>query len=337
MTPLRYLHLDVFTYGPSGGHPLIVCLDQCPASAMPALSHEFGLVVAFPVVTSPGRYHVRIFEHGHELLFGGQPTLGAAWSLGPGRWRQDSRGASVEVEAMADGARMGTPDPVLDPIDDDSLLAGISGVLGVDIDGAYRTSCGGNTHLLVPVRADIGDLTVDHGEVARICEAAGMNTLSPFRWHAWRDHPARVRTDDGHPGKPCRRDGSGPGRSVRQAGLGRGLNIRVHQGHGTGRASLIEVHAERGAMTLAGVVRKFAEGTCEVGWASGALVPSRRQLAMIPARDAGDLHHDDAAFVCLPPEVGQLGLADRAGVLLGQLPPGLLDDLRIGADARAAP
>jgi predicted PhzF superfamily epimerase YddE/YHI9 len=54
MTPLRYLHLDVFASGPSGGHPLIVCLDQCPASAMPALSHEFGLVVAFPVVTSRG-------------------------------------------------------------------------------------------------------------------------------------------------------------------------------------------------------------------------------------------------------------------------------------------
>jgi Phenazine biosynthesis-like protein len=232
---------------------------------------------------------------------------------------------------------MGTPDPVLDPIDDDSLLAGISGVLGVDIDGAYRTSCGGNTHLLVPVRADIGDLTVDHGEVARICEAAGMNTLSPFRWHAGEIIQRVFAPTMGIPESPAAGTAAVPAAAYARQAWGAGLNIRVHQGHGTGRASLIKVHAERGAMTLAGVVRKFAEGTCEVGWASGALVPSRRQLAMIPARDAGDLHHDDAAFVCLPPEVGQLGLADRAGVLLGQLPPGLLDDLRIGADARAAP
>ena len=45
---------------------------------------------------------------------------------------------------------------------------------------------------------------------------------------------------------------------------GANLDVRVRQGHGTGRASLIEVHAEHGAMTLTGVVRKFAEGTCEV-------------------------------------------------------------------------
>jgi trans-2,3-dihydro-3-hydroxyanthranilate isomerase len=265
MTPLRYLHLDVFADGPSGGHPLIVCLGPCRESAMPALSHEFGLVVAFPVVTSPRRYHVRIFEHGHELPFGGQPTLGAAWSLGPGRWRQDSRGASVEVEAMADGARMSTPDPVLDPIDDDSLLAAISGVLGMDIDCAYRTSCAGNTHLIVPVRADIADLTVDYGEVARICEAAGMNTLSPFRWHAGEIIQRVFAPTMGIPESPAAGTAAVPAAAYARQAWGAGLNIRVHQGHGTGRASLIKVHAERGVMTLAGVVRKFAEGTCEVG------------------------------------------------------------------------
>jgi trans-2,3-dihydro-3-hydroxyanthranilate isomerase len=97
MSRLRYLHLDVFADGPVGGHPLIVCLDEAPESAMPGLSREFSLVMAFPSRTGRGRYSLRIFEHGHELPFGGQPTLGAAWSLGPGTWRQDSRGASVTV------------------------------------------------------------------------------------------------------------------------------------------------------------------------------------------------------------------------------------------------
>lgn len=195
MTWLRYLHLDVFSDGPFGGHPLIVFLDPCPAPAMAALSHEFGLVVAFPVRTSPGRYRVRIFEHGHELPFGGQPTLGAAWSLGPGTWRQDSLGASVEVVVMADYARMGVPDPVLDPVSDRSLLATVEAVLGVGIDGAYRASCGGNTHLVVPVRADVAGLTVDPGEVARVCEVAGMNTLSPFSWNRARSRSASSRQE----------------------------------------------------------------------------------------------------------------------------------------------
>jgi trans-2,3-dihydro-3-hydroxyanthranilate isomerase len=262
MTRLRYLHLDVFSDGPFGGHPLIVFLDPCPEPAMAALSHEFGLVVAFPLRTSPGRYRVRIFEHGHELPFGGQPTLGAAWSLGPGTWRQDSLGASVEVVVMADYARMGVPDPVLDPVSDQSLLATVEAVLGVGIDGAYRASCGGNTHLVVPVRADVAALTVNSAEVARVCEAAGMNTLSPFSWNRGEVAQRIFAPRMGIPESPAVGTAAAPAAVYARRSWGAEPDVRVRQGHGTGRASLLEVRAIQGDMTLAGAVREFAHGTC---------------------------------------------------------------------------
>ena len=268
MTPIRYLHLDVFADGPFGGHALIVCLDSCPESAMASVSHEFNLVVAFPRSTSYGRYQVRIFEHGHELPFGAQPTLGAAWSLGPGTWRQDSTGASVDVEVTDRGARMGMPDPLLERVADSSLLARIRKVLGLaSVEGAYRANCGGNTHLLVPTREDIAQIKADPAAVTQVCEAAGMNTLSPFCPDgAASDLKQRIFAP-----RMGIQESPSVGTAAAAAALyafgswSAGADVRVRQGHSVGRPSLITVHTEHGAMTVAGSVRQFAEGTFTLG------------------------------------------------------------------------
>jgi len=264
MSRLRYLHLDVFADGPAGGHPLIVRLDECPEPAMPGLSHEFNLVVAFRSRTGPARYFLRIFEHGHELPFGGQPTLGAAWSLGPGTWRQDSPGATVTVQVTAGGARMSVPDPVLEPVTEESLLVRIAGVLGTGIDGAYRATCGGNTHLVVPVTADVAGITVDSGTVAEVCAAAGMNTLAPFCWRAGEVHQRVFAPRMGIPESPAVGTAAVPAAVHARRRWDAGPDVGIRQGHGTRRSSLLSVHAAPGAMTLAGAVRKFAEGTCEL-------------------------------------------------------------------------
>jgi trans-2,3-dihydro-3-hydroxyanthranilate isomerase len=264
MTQISYLHLDVFSDGPFGGHALVVCLGSCPESAMAVVSHEFNLVVAFPRPTSPGRYRLRIFEHGHELPFGAQPTLGAAWSLGPGTWRQDSLGASVDVEVMNRSARMGIPDPLFDRITDESLLAGIRDVLGLaSVAGAYRATCGGNTHLLVPTGEDIAQVRVDPGAVTGICEAAGMNTLSPFCWdRAAGDLRQRIFAPRmGIPESPSVGTAAAAAAVYARDQWDAGTDVRVRQGHSMGRPSLIRVHAESGSMSLTGSVRQFAQGT----------------------------------------------------------------------------
>jgi trans-2,3-dihydro-3-hydroxyanthranilate isomerase len=268
MTQIRYEHLDVFADGPYGGHALIVCLGSCPDSVMAALSHEFNLVVAFPRLTSPRRYRLRIIEHGHELPFGAQPTIGAAWALGPGTWRQESMGASVEVEVMDRGARMGIPDPVLERITDESLLAGILDVLGLaSSEGAYRASCGGNTHLLVPTQEDIAQVRADPRAVTGICETAGMNTLSPFCWdRAGGDLSQRIFAPRmGIPESPAVGTAAAPAAEYARDAWGAGTDVCVRQGQALGRPSLITVHAERGAMNLMGNVRRFAQGTFTLG------------------------------------------------------------------------
>ncbi|MGH9285178.1 MAG: PhzF family phenazine biosynthesis protein, partial [Acidimicrobiales bacterium] len=115
---LRYRIVDVFSDRPLAGNPLCVVLDPCPPVVMAAIAREVNLSeTTFPSVTGPGRYDVRIFTPAAELAFAGHPTLGTAWVLGAGRWRQASPGATVTVEADETGAVMGQPDPELAEVD----------------------------------------------------------------------------------------------------------------------------------------------------------------------------------------------------------------------------
>jgi predicted PhzF superfamily epimerase YddE/YHI9 len=181
-------------------------------------------------------------------------------------------GAIVEVEVMDRGARMGIPDPVLESINDESLLAGILEVLGLaSSEGAYRASCGGNAHLLVPTQEDIAQVRADPGAVTGICEAAGMNTLSPFcRDRARGDLRQLIFAPRmGIPESPAVGTAAAPAAVYARDAWGAGTDVCVRQGHSLGRPSLITVHAEHGAMSLMGNVRRFAHGTFRLGSSPG--------------------------------------------------------------------
>jgi monoamine oxidase len=69
----------------AGGAGLAAALSAAEAGASVLLIEATGIPGGSTRLSSgssmaagtPRRYHVRIFEHGHELPFGGQPTLGA--------------------------------------------------------------------------------------------------------------------------------------------------------------------------------------------------------------------------------------------------------------------
>ncbi len=115
---LRYRIVDVFSPVPLAGNALCVVLDPCPEPVMAAIAREVNLSeTTFPVLTGAHSYEVRIFTPATELPFAGHPTLGTAWALGPGVWSQESKGATVVVEADGAGAVMSQPDPVFTEVD----------------------------------------------------------------------------------------------------------------------------------------------------------------------------------------------------------------------------
>jgi PhzF family phenazine biosynthesis protein len=157
---------------------------------------------------------------------------------------------------------MGVPDPTLDRVTDQSVLEAITGVLGLaSIEGAYRASCGGNKHLLVPTRQDVAQVTVDPRAVAQLCAAAGMNTLSPFCWDASEVRQRVFAPRMGITESPAAGTAAVPAAVYARESWGAGADVCVRQGHAIGRPSLITVHMQGTSISVTGSVRQFARGT----------------------------------------------------------------------------
>ena len=102
---MRYRIVDVFTDQPLAGNALCVVVDPCPERRMAAVAREVNLSeTTFPTITGEGTYAMRIFTPGLEIPFAGHPTLGTAWVLGPGRWRQTTE-AQTDVHAASRSSR----------------------------------------------------------------------------------------------------------------------------------------------------------------------------------------------------------------------------------------
>ena len=78
--------------------------------------------------------------------------------LGPGRFEQTTPGAVVIVEADERAATMSQPDPELVEVDSAAAVAAL-GLPGAE--GAWRSTAGGTTHLLIPTDAPLEVLMPD--------------------------------------------------------------------------------------------------------------------------------------------------------------------------------
>lgn len=241
---MRYRIVDVFSDRPLAGNPLCVVLDACPEELMAAVAKEVNLSeTTFPTVVADRRYEMRIFTPGSELPFAGHPSLGTAWVLGPGTWTQVTSGATVVVEADADGAVMSQPDPVFEERGP----------------GLWRGTVAGTTHLFVPTEAplDMPDLAA----VAELTTSEQAVGYAMFRGVDDATVQARVFAPaSGIVEDPGTGSAAGPIGLLSRRLFGTDVDITVRQGDEMGRPCRIEVHAEEGNVRIGGRVSACAEG-----------------------------------------------------------------------------
>src|SRR5688500_16876402 len=147
-----YRVVDVFTDRPLAGNALCVVDDPVPEPVMPAIAREVNLSeTVFVTTTGADRYAARIFSPDLELPFPVHPTLGPAWTLGPGKWQQRTTAGVVAVEVDEVSASMVVPEPALTPVEDDGhQIAAACGLPAGALHGPAVIGESGIRHLVVP-------------------------------------------------------------------------------------------------------------------------------------------------------------------------------------------
>ena len=264
MTELAYRVVDVFSDRPLAGNGLCVVLDPCPEALMGPIGREVNLSeTTFPTVTGPCSYSVRIFTPSVELPFAGHPTLGTAWTLGPGTWTQTSPGATIEVVVDADGARMTQPEPTFAP----SPAEGPRAALGLAATaGCWVASAGGMCHLIVATEEPIADLRPDMGAARAATEAVGCLTFAVVgrrddaNLHVRVFVPGRGIVED-----PGTGSAAGPIATIARQLWQTDRAVTISQGAEMGRPCVIEVQLTEAGPVVGGRVSACAEGRFTLG------------------------------------------------------------------------
>jgi trans-2,3-dihydro-3-hydroxyanthranilate isomerase len=256
---MRYRIVDVFSDRPLAGNALCVVIDPCPPEAMQAIARETNLSeTTFVTARSDDGYEMRIFTPADELPFAGHPSVGTAWTLGPGRWTQVTSGATVVVEADEHGAVMTQPDPMFEEGDPQPASA----ALGLpSAERAWRGSAGGTTHLYVATDRALDALKPDMSAVGEVAGGVGASTLTVFR--RLDDRSVHVRVFGPHTGipeDPGTGSAAGPVGVLARRHLGTDADITIRQGDEIGRPCRIEVHSVDGDIRVGGRVTACAEG-----------------------------------------------------------------------------
>ena len=256
---LRYKIVDVFSDRPLAGNALCVVLDPCPSDLMALIAREANLSeTTFPMVRGPDAYDVWIFTPSSELPFAGHPTLGTAWTLGPQRWTQTSAGATVRVEANAEGASMVQPIPTITPIDP-VLSLKATGL--AEAAGAWTGEAGGMRHLILATDEDIVDLRPDLSAVVTAVTEVDCTTFAVV--HRLDDAHLHVRVfvpSAGIAEDPGTGSAAGPIATVARDLWSTGTSLTIRQGAEVGRPCTIEIDLSGPAPVVSGRVALCAEG-----------------------------------------------------------------------------
>ena len=261
MIELRYRIVDVFSDRPLAGNALCVVLDPAPPAVMQAIAREVNLSeTTFPVVTGSDSYDVRIFTPGGELPFAGHPTLGTAWTLGAQRWVQTSPGATVTVEADADGASMEQPPPTFTEVYPAEALKAL-GIPEGAAPQAWVAEIGGIRHFLVPTDHPLERIEPDMGAVVNVLRPLRATGLVPLR----RIDDANLHVRVFCPGAGIAEDpgtgsAAGPVGVIAKRVLGTSDAVVIRQGDEMGRPCRITVDVSGDKPIVGGRVSASAEG-----------------------------------------------------------------------------
>jgi trans-2,3-dihydro-3-hydroxyanthranilate isomerase len=259
---LPYRVVDVFSDRPLAGNALCVVLAPVDDDErMLAIAREVNLSeTTFVDRTGDDTYDVRIWTVGGELPFAGHPSLGTAWALGPGSWKQTSPGATVAIEVTAEGAVMGQPDPVFTEVYPEDVVAGL-GLPVSSVSTATVADVAGTRHLLVPTEAPIDGLRPDLralGAAAAAVRATGIGVVrrvDDSTLHARVFIPSFALGED-----PGTGSAAGPFGVLARRLWSTDEDVVILQGAEMGRPCRIDVHAEPGNIRVGGRVAAFAEG-----------------------------------------------------------------------------
>lgn len=269
---LRYEVVDVFSDVPLAGNGLAVVnvTDRSPEKTtgewMQRVARAFNLSeTTFVRQSTDDSYRVRIFTPATELSFAGHPTLGTAFTLGTGRWRQTS-GANGEVttrvEVAGDStARFFQPDPALTEVYPDDAAAAC-GLPLREATKAFVGEVGGTRHLLLVTTQPLATVRFDGGRAlvaARAVRATGLGVLRAID-ECVIELRLVVPSATGIFEDPGTGSAAAAVAVLAQRQFGTGIDVTVVQGIEIGRPSRMEVHAEPGAMTVGGAVARFASG-----------------------------------------------------------------------------
>ena len=249
----------MFSDVPLAGNALCVVLDPCPEPVMAAIAREVNLSeTTFPVVIAERQYEVRIFTPATELPFAGHPSLGTAWVLGPRRWTQTTEGATVVVEADAEGAVMEQPYPKFEETTPEPPTE----ALGLPRGAAVQVGeAGGLRHLMVATDAPIDRLSPDPRAVKKAAGQVRATTVCAVR--RLDDHALHVRVFAPGAGlgeDPGTGSAAGPIAVMARHRWGTASEVTIFQGGEVGRPSRIEVHAGDDEIRVGGRVTACAEG-----------------------------------------------------------------------------
>ena len=260
---LSYRVVDVFTEEPLAGNGLcVVHSDPGDTTLMQSIAREVNLSeTTFVTKTGDASYDVRIFTPTNELPFAGHPTLGTAWTLGPGTWTQRSTGATVTVDVTETGARMSQPDPVFTEVYPEDGARGL-GIPQAKAPKAFVAEVGGLRHLLIPTDHPLDQLRFDTAsllDAARAVSATGVCALARIE-DAMLHVRVVVPSGKGVFEDPGTGSAAGPAGMLARRLWGCGADLLVRQGDEIGRPCRIDVHAEAGGISVGGAVVGSAKG-----------------------------------------------------------------------------
>ena len=140
-----FLQVDVFTADPYFGNPLAVVLDGegLTTEEMQRFANWMNLSETsylLPPTNSAADYRVRIFTPTLELPFAGHPTLGSchAWlttgqkPTQPDRVVQECAAGLINLRPSSDGFAFAAPPLLRSGPVDETLVARVAGILGID-------------------------------------------------------------------------------------------------------------------------------------------------------------------------------------------------------------
>ena len=261
---LGYRILDVFSDRAFAGNGLCVVdsiLDD-PAT-MQRIARAMNLSETVFVAPAGDRaYDARIFTPTAELPLAGHPTIGAAWTMGPGTWTQRTPGATVTVDVTHALTTMHQPEPVITEVYPEDAARAMH-LPEQAASTAFVIDLAGTRHLIVPTSHPLESLRFDTAASLDATRAVNVTGLGVMR----KIDEATIHVRLVVPSETSIFEDPGTGSAAGPIGVlarrlwGMPADMTVKQGAEVGRPCTIGVQVEGGSVRVGGAVHQFAVGT----------------------------------------------------------------------------